>query len=65
MVYYVLVFAEMRVECYLHADLLGGKATLSEGMIFVDKLDCDDGIGLSGGNCFAYSDMLVRYGKFI
>ncbi len=32
----------MPMEYDFHFDLLGSKATLFEGMFFVDKLDCND-----------------------
>jgi hypothetical protein len=41
--YDILVFPEVPVECYFHRQLLLRQPAMSECMVLVDKLDCDDG----------------------
>lgn len=47
------VAAEALVQGELDLDLLGLQAAYAVGVLFVDELDCDDGLGRAEGGCFA------------
>jgi hypothetical protein len=47
-----------------HLDLFRSKAALLKGMLLVDELDCDDGLGRIGGNGFANGGICALTDRF-
>lgn len=53
MSYDVLVATSLDVKGYLELNLLWLESTYTEGVLFVDELDCYDWTGCSEWHCFA------------